>query len=227
MKLPSPPRLRHAAALVLSAALVAPVHAALVNSRVELGATDAIDWAQLGAAGTLVAPLTAVLSMQGLGATVSPRVGTTLVRQDQGAAWGGNFAPGAALLRAGQVQDSMVVQFAQPIAGGGVQLQASAFGPFSGWVEAYDDGGQLLERWERLGLSTAAADDSALFVGLTRNVADIRRLHFGVQGLGFAAINRLDLVTSVVPEPSSVALLGAGIAALVVLGRRRPAGAQR
>ena len=104
-------------------------------------------------------------------------------------------------------------------------------GPITAQLKAFDSAGVLLESYTLEGITTSAADNSALFLGIVRAQADITRLEFSVLpyqvgSLGVfeaVAINRVELLTSPIPEPSAALLLifGLPLDALAAQRRRR------
>ena len=103
---------------------------------------------------------------------------------------------------------------------------------FASNFAACDSAGVLLETWSADGTTNGVADNSAVFLGISRQQADIARLDFSLVGFNrYFGINRveLDRMASVVsppgtvPEPSSLllALLALPLAARGLgLGRR-------
>jgi hypothetical protein len=214
-----------AAGLVLALCVACPALATPVASRVALAGSDFIDWAQLGPDGSLSAPLVDVLSDGGAGATLMALNADNTRRVDQGLGWGGNFAPGDALVAhftAAAVPAAFSLEFDTDVAAVGAQLQRSAFGAFLGHIGVFDGDGLLLETWSKPGFSNSAADDSAVFLGIERVQGDIRSVRFFMESLPGAnnsfALNRIDFRTvadttpNPVPEPGTLAL------ALGVLG---------
>jgi hypothetical protein len=227
-----PPMRRTGLALALLVASVG-AHADAATTRSALGANDAISWAQLGEEGTEVASPSEVGSNLRLEATVASPNGA-LMRFDEGAGLGsyhGNFAAGDALLTT--LFDSGPISIAfvsSPVARVGAQIQSMVLGGFVGQLAAYGAGGTLLESVTWAGSSTyGAGDNSAIFLGLTRAVADIERVEFSIlsladpQATDFSlAINQLDIsVVGTVPEPGSFAMGLMGLALLAALDRRR------
>lgn len=203
------------------AVLTFSARADFVASRAALGANDYIDWAQLGPSGPIDLPA-GVTSQLGLPAQLDNPVGN-LLRFDQGVEWGGDFAPGDALVETDWSHSpvgTVLIDFAVPVYGAGAQLQASLLGPFTGEVRAYDAAHVLLESYTLAGVSGTHGDGSALFFGIVRASADIDRIEFDLSPSGEGlAINRLSIL-SAVPEPSTLVMAVAGTLWLAL--RRRP-----
>ncbi len=226
------PQLWHAcAALLLGAALAPSAQASFVGSRVALAGNDSINWGQLGASEAGVASPAAVNSVGGATATVSNSGGAMMRFDDDGSAFAGNFALGDQLLSNFMAAGTLTIDFLNPVAKVGAQLMSFDYGAFTGVIEVFDSANLLLESYAIEGLSSDAQDNSALFLGVSRNAADIDRVSFSVRGtaqgnLDFA-LNRVDFNQdggtgtgpTPVPEPSSSALLGAAL--LAFYGSRR------
>lgn len=195
--------------------------ASLVTSRAALGGDDLLDWAQLPAntlaqAHSITAPFAAI-SQLGLSATVSnpPASGMWRVTQSGGSSaacnlghqYAGNFAPCDAVLasaNSANADNRISILFASPIAGGGAQFaDAASYGNFTATLSAFDAAGALLETWSLGGTTNGAADDSAIFLGISRQQADIARLDFSASGFNrYFAINQVEIDrTAPVPDP--------------------------
>ena len=150
-------------------------------------------------------------------------------RLDQGNGWSGNFLPGDRLLwNEGAFQQTGIdigVLFNQAVMGGGAQIQADFFGPFTATLTAFDGLGNVIGSTVMAGNSTSDADGSAIFISFTSGSANVAFLNFNVVdqfGGDSLAIDTLNIYTgSSVPEPGSLLLLGSGLLGAVGLARRR------
>jgi hypothetical protein len=204
----------------------------IVPTRGDLGGNEFIDWAVLGPTGTKVINSFLTSANGGLDITVSMPTGQFFERHDQGSTWLGNFAPGDALIFTFASTGPISLLFDTPIFGVGAQIQTPALGPFTGFITAFDTNNATLGSFSLNGSSTTTVqgggDNSAIFLGLRDTTASISRIEFGANQEGAPsnfAINRLDIVTSTnqLPEPSSLLLLGLGLAGLAVWRRKHAA----
>lgn len=221
----SPVSLKALAAGALLALAAGHATAALITNRGSLGGNDHIDWAQLGSSFAGVATPSNVSSDLGLSAVVSSASGD-FQRRDQGNGWAGNFAAGDALLWTNGTPGPMSLEFGAAVFGAGAQIQRNAYGGFTAVIAAYDALNNLLERYEVTGNSSSSGDNSAIFLGISRNTADIDRLEFSLLSRDDFAINRVELLSErggQVPAPASLALVGAALIGLGIAKRRRAA----
>jgi hypothetical protein len=213
------------AAVLVGAA--APSHAALTqkNSRALLGGNDFIDWAAAGAVNSTHVNPFIIISNDALQTTVSKPSSGPFERRNQGSGWNGNFAPGDALIWTRFTSGPLMLEFANPVWGGGTQIQRNAFGAFTGTVEAFDSLNMSLGSFSLNGNSNNAGNNSAIFLGVLSDSANIKKLAFNVDGEQDFALNQVDLVTqrevSPAPEPASMALLSMGALPLLRRLRRR------
>jgi uncharacterized repeat protein (TIGR01451 family) len=205
--------------LISMVAVTAPlsVDAAVVQvtDRSALGGDDVIDWA-LGPMRTIIPNPSSVSSDGGLLADVSkpaPQGDFQIWYQTTGA-WQGNFAVGDAVLHSHANSGSglpgepgpIVIDFSSPVAGAGAQIQRDTYGLFTGVVAAYDGGGGLLGEFSLDGeVLTDTGDNSAIFLGVLSDTADIARIEFSLDGELAFGINQVDIVR-IPPAPALVAL---------------------
>lgn len=211
-----------------------------------VGSTDSVDWTPLGPSGTLVPDGSLASSFLGLVATVSNLdPGADLLRVDQVPlpvfpSWSGNFAPGTKLLFT--FRDVTVpllpvpspgpigIEFDSPVKGAGVKIQSEFFGPFTAFIDAFD-GATLLGSFPLAGSSSAAADGSAIFIGVESDTSNIDKIVLSIlkdDGADSFAIGPVLLLTPTeevppppaVPAPASLVLIAAGLLGSWVIARR-------
>lgn len=214
-------------ACVLSA-MVSVVNAAPieVNDRASLGANDFVDWGAFGPAFTLVPDGSTVNSVEGNTITVSNTIepGTPFRVFQQvppvvTGFWNGNFAPGDKVLAPNGRPGATLIQFSTPVFGAGAQIQGGSIlnTPFTAVLDVTDIDG-LLYSFSATGISTADADNSAIFLGVLNDVPNIVSIQYSISDLAPTdngpGINRLDIRS--VPAPNSLALFLTGILALWV-----------
>ncbi len=219
------------AAVMAAVLLPVPGHAAFIqyNSRAAfdaLGPYVPVDWGVFGPDGTqIVTP--DQRTVDGLTIGVGSSQGL-LNRADEGASFTGTFAPGDRLLTdANSESDSFIVRFGVPVRGFGTQIDAHfQTGPYTGFIDLYSVSDALLYTANFAGIATMAEDNSAPFVGILSDAANIGYATFSiVQGpplmpaSGALAINRLDVL--VASEPGALGLLVPALAGMFWLGRRR------
>jgi hypothetical protein len=201
-----------------------------VTSRAALAGTDSVDWATLGAPGTSVANPFTVSSAAGQGVTVSKtESGNFLLDEEWGPTTGnsyvihGNFAPGEIVLDTNGAphtgrQNTITLNFgATPVAAGGAQIMTNLLGSFTAEVDALDAKGKTLARFTEAGNATDAADNSAIFLGVSSASPTIYQIAISVtkadndQYKGVFAINKFDfrasaLAAAPATDPRSPAL---------------------
>ncbi len=168
-----------------------------ITDRAALGGDDVIDWASLGPAGTTIPNPFLVTSESGLAsADVSKPAGSFRVFYQTTGSWQGNFAVGDAVLYSDGDSGPIALDFAAPVEGAGAQIQMDSFGVFTGVVTAYDSGGAPLGEFSLDGEVIAnTGDDSAIFLGVLSDSADIARVEFSLQDGSSFGINQVDIVS--------------------------------
>jgi hypothetical protein len=199
----------------------------LVTSRAALAGTDSVDWSTLGAPGTSVANPFTVSSVAGQSITVSKTLSGNFLLDEQ---WGpttpnsyvihGNFAPGDTVLdtnTGASKQNTIKLNFgATAVAAGGAQIMTNTYGSFTAEVDALDAKGKTLARFTEAGNATDAADNSAIFLGVSSTSPTIYQITISVtraasdQYKGVFAINKFDFRTGAVAAAAPVIRTVAG-----------------
>ena len=190
-----------------------------------------LDWGVLGTSFASVsnAFTTPVPGIGGLNLTGS-QAGGDFARIDQGAGdWNGNFGAGESLLWS-FFGGPMTFTFNNAITGFGAQIDADDFGAFTAKIEAFDAANALLGVFTENGLATANGDDSAIFLGILSDTANIHSIKLSLTSSGGGAGDVTDFAINgpivqdiPVPEPTSMVLLGSGIATIMTRRYRRRA----
>ena len=223
-------------ALVLAVGLTAGARSAAagtmgITTETDLKNIGHLDWGVLGPSFADVsnAFTTPVPGIGGLNITGS-QAGGDFVRIDQGGLdWNGNFGTGESLLWS-FFGGPMTFTFNSAITGFGTQIEADNLGAFTARIEAFDAANVSLGVFSSAGVATANGDDSAMFLGILSDVADIRSIRLSLTssggGLGDIsdfAINGPTIQDTPIPEPTSMLLLGTGIATAAARRYRRRA----
>ncbi len=227
------------AAAVLALAVSAPAHAAFLqfSDRFSFDASNpyvGINWGVYGPDGTVITTPDS-RSISGITIGLSSSQGA-LKRYDEGTSYIGNFGVGDFLIGDdGSESDSFIIRFGSPVKGFGTQVDAHYIrGPYSGSIQVFSATDALLFTAPFSGNNNFAEDESAPFVGITSDVANISYASFLIDQsfnsdlpatAGSLLVNRLDVVTA--PEPSALAVLATAFMGFFGLGfLRRKSGGQ-
>jgi hypothetical protein len=167
----------------------------LVTSRCQLRANDLVNWGKIGKEFDFITTPFMIDSANGLLLKVSSP--GTFLRLNEGSAIKGNFPSGDQLLFLEFSDGAITIDFATPVFGVGTQIQRAFFGAFTGVIEAFDRSGKRLGKFSVSGNSGNLGEDSATFIGVLSETANISRITLYVPenaGYGFT-INGLNLVT--------------------------------
>ena len=115
-----------------------------------------------------------------------------------GAAFGSFPAPGNSA--------PITIDFATPVNGAGTQIAVDDTFSFTASVSAFDDAGNLLDSFSAPGTSSIELDNSALFLGVLSEEANIARLVYSSsvenRAIGINTVSINDGTT--IPEPSMI-----------------------
>ncbi|MHB1937364.1 MAG: PEP-CTERM sorting domain-containing protein [Acidobacteriaceae bacterium] len=185
--------------------------------------TDTVNWSQLGPDNTSVSNPFSATSTGGIGVTgtFAGEGGGQIRQEGPSSGWNGNFNPGDYVLwNLGNGPDTL--SFNQGVSMAGAAIQTDFYGAFTAQIQAFD-GTNLLGAFTENGNSNTNNDGSAIFLGLQDSTgANINSIVFSVTSCSLNcsdfAIDTLYLNGSnnvpVIPEPSSIVLLGTGMLAL-------------
>lgn len=197
----------------------------LVTDRAALGETDRLDWASLG---PIVSPAPfkvlpnnlSTTSLQGLGVNVSIPIAVAPITPPllfQTASSPGiptNFATGDFILFTGLIPGPppaignpgpLTITFNTPVSAVGTQIAADdATTPYTVNILAYDLSNTLLGNFTIGATSSVALDNSAQFLGVSSDVANISRIVYSTSETNRAlGINALS-IAQLVPEPLTI-----------------------
>jgi hypothetical protein len=140
-------------------------------------------------------------------------------RRDQGLDWSGGFAAGTQLLFEEHENEPLQLTFADGVTGIGAAIEESVPRGFVATLTLFGLDDSLL------GSVSAIGGDGPVFLGALSD-APIGRARFSTMGAGGlvdAGFALGPLALRMLPEPSALALLLAGLGGLVVLRRRQRA----
>ena len=227
--------------LILLAAPVEAVNLTFVSDRAALGGTDRVDWSILE---PVLPPFQVlphsfwVTSEQGLGINVSipsaaaPGVTPPLLFQAlPSSGIPTNFASRDFILFTGfrpgpppavGNPGPLTITFDRPVAAAGTQIAVDDTFFFTALISAFDSNNNLLGSFSTQGTSSLALDNSAQFLGVRSDTANISRLVYssseGDRALGINALS----IAEAVPEPSNIAALAvAGLGLFVFKIKKR------
>jgi len=227
--------------LILLAPPVEAVNLTLVSDRAALGGTDRVDWSILGPVPPPFQVLPnsfSVTSEQGLGINVSipsaaaPGVTPPLLFQTlPSPGIPTNFASGDFILFTGfrpgpppavGNPGPLTITFDRPVAAAGTQIAVDDTFFFTAFISAFDSNNNLLGSFSTPGTSSLALDNSAQFLGVRSDAANISRLVYSSsEGDSALGINALSIAEAV-PEPSNMAaMIVAGLGLLALKIKRR------
>jgi len=181
--------------LILLAPPVEAVNLTLVSDRAALGGTDRVDWSILGPVPPpfqVLPNFFSVTSEQGLGISVNipsaatPGVTPPLLFQTLPAPGiATNFASGDFILFTGLIPGPppavgnpgpLTITFDRPVAAAGTQIAVDDTFLFTALISAFDSNNNLLGSFSTQGTSSLALDNSAQFLGVRSDAANISRL---------------------------------------------------
>jgi|SRR5215467_1998303 len=237
MRLPLQCSFPSLAVAFLAVGLSGPAHAAFVqySDRATfdaLGPFVGVDWGVFGPDGTVISTPDS-RSVGGVTVGVASSQGA-LKRYDEGTSFIGNFAVGDHLLGdAGSESDSFIISFGSPVKGFGTQVESHyILGPYSGKIDLFSATNVLLFSAPFSGNNTLAQDNTAPFVGVRSDLANISYAAFLIDQsfnpslpafAGSLLVNRLDVIAA--PEPSPLAVLATAFLGFFSFGfLRRKAG---
>lgn len=223
--------------------------ASFIGDRAELKGNDRVDWSNLVGESTFkVLPNNfSTTSEQGLKLNVqipqalSPQITPPVVFQTLPASPGipvsfdtgvpTNFASGDFILFTGSSPGTfppngnsgpLIIAFDQPVLRAGAQIAVNGTRNFVGSIAAFDNNDTLLGSFSVPGTSSEVLDNSAQFLGISSDTANISKLLFSTSAKDRAfGINTLSISAKPVPEPSSSVAATLGVAWFALLAIKR------
>jgi hypothetical protein len=209
------------------------------GSRAAQNPTDIIDWGQLGNLGGLVGSPQVVSTFNGNSAVVGNINGGGFVPSQEGFNWFGGFDYGESLVWTGNPNlgigggGPFAIVLANPVGSFGFNIEADLIAPFTVTVAAFDSSGNPLLTYTFNGnYGCGFGNGCASFTGVGDttggNIASILISTNSPSDPTFAndfAINNPSFTYGavVIPEPSSLLLLGSGLLGLAGVIRRKMA----
>ncbi|MBP5976820.1 hypothetical protein HW132_29875 [Brasilonema sp. CT11] len=231
----------------IAATVASPAQAiTFVTERTDLQSNDQVDWSSLGQIFNPLSPNTAAFlpnsfsakSEGGLGLNVNiplstvPGVTPPFVFQTLFPPNGipTNFEKGDFVLLTGLQARSfpavgnpgpITITFDKPVTGGGTQVAVDDTPNFTAFISAFDNANNLLGTFSVPGISSGALDNSAIFLGVSSDIPNIKRLVFSSSEPNRAlGINSLSV--AVVSEPTfTLSLLAFGALGTCFTRRRK------
>jgi hypothetical protein len=224
--------------LILLTLQVRAVGITLVTDRAAIGETDRVDWSSLGPivppSPIKTLPLNfSATSSGGLGINVSipapafvpppPPITPPLLFQTTAAGIPTNFASGDFILLTGLKPGTfpalgnpgpLTITFDRPVSAVGTQIAVDDEFTFTAFISAYDLSNNLLGNFSIAGTSSLALDNSARFLGVSSDIANISKIVYSSDKNNRAfGINALSIAQPV-PEPLTIfgTLLGGATA---------------
>lgn len=202
-----------------------------VSDRTDLQGADSLDWASLGKVFTGIPDPSVFLgnsftatTESGLGLTVeippasNPAILPPFVFQTVEGGIETNFADGDFVLFTGLLPapppapgnpGPITLTFDQPVAAVGSQLAVDDIFDFTGFISAFDTDGNLLDTFSTPGTSSLELDNSAAFLGVASDEANIASVVFSSlvsnSAIGINALSLVPGISTAVPEPATTA----------------------
>lgn len=191
-----------------------------------LGPIDTVDWGTVAdeTGSSVPSPYVRTSTPSSITTTAIIATGTSnFLIEVEGSFWDGNFSPGDVLLWTSFNSSPMALTFSIPIQGIGFQIQRADSGPFTASLTAFGAGNVSFGTVTVNGTSSVGGgDNTAPFIGVYSNLADIVSISLAVNGVSTDfAINQATLLTSLnsIPEPGTFAMSGIGFLALIFVGQ--------